>query len=94
MRDEDFEWDDAKAVANRNRHGVLFDIARGVFADPFAVEWFDDREDYGEARVVIVGMVEGRLLCVIYTMREERTRIISARVATVRERRRYHEENA
>jgi uncharacterized DUF497 family protein len=53
----------------------------------------DLREDYGEDRFVLLGMVEDRLLHVTYTMREERVRIISARLAEPRELRRYHEDN-
>jgi uncharacterized DUF497 family protein len=39
-----------------------------VFNDPFAVEWLDDREDYGEDRYVIIGLVKNRLLFVAYTI--------------------------
>jgi len=49
--------------------------------DRFAIEWQDDREDYGEDRFVIIGMVSNRLLFVAYTMRGEAIRIISARGA-------------
>lgn len=66
-------------------------MARGVLEDPFAIDWLDEREDYGEARYATVGMVEGRLLYVAYTMRGERIRIISARGAEPHERRKYHE---
>jgi hypothetical protein len=93
MRDDVFEWDDAKSAANYADHGVTFEAARAVFHDPFALDWFDDREDYGEDRYATVGVVEGRLLFVAYTMRGERVRIISARGAEPLERRRYHEEN-
>lgn len=88
-----FEWDDAKAARNLADHGVGFDAATSVFNDPFALEWLDDREDYGEDRYVILGSVEGRLLYVAYTMRDEKIRIISARGAGPHERRKYHEEN-
>jgi uncharacterized DUF497 family protein len=78
-----FEWDDAKASANLDAHGVSFDLAKTVFKDPFAIERLDDREDYGEERFVIVGRAEGNvLLFVAYTERKERIRIISARRAT------------
>ncbi|KAB2872771.1 MAG: BrnT family toxin [Bauldia sp.] len=93
MRGPGFEWDDAKAAENFANHGIGFEAARGVFADPFAIEWRDDRQDYGEERFVIVGMVDGRLLFVAYTMRGERIRLISARGAEPIEHRRYHEEN-
>lgn len=93
MQDDDFEWDDEKAAQNLDRHGVSFDVACLAFDDPFAVERVDDREDYGEDRFILLGMVEGRLLHVTFTYRGERTRIISARAAEPYENRRYHEEN-
>jgi uncharacterized DUF497 family protein len=94
MRDDEFEWDDAKAAANLARHGVSFEAARLAFLDVFGVARADPRQDYGEDRYTLLGMVESRLLHVAYTMRGERVRIISARSAEPRERRRYHEENS
>jgi len=94
MQDDAFEWDEIKAAKNYAAHGVSFEAARGVFKDPFAIEWLDEREPYGEDRFVIIGMAEGRLLYVAYTMRDDVIRIISARGAEPYERRRYHEENA
>jgi uncharacterized protein len=93
MQDNDFEWDDDKATQNIVRHGVGFDVARLAFDDPFAVEGVDDREDYGEDRFALLGMVESHLLHVTFTYRGGRTRIISARAAEPYEHRRYHEEN-
>ncbi len=93
MQDGEFEWDDGKAALNRRNHGVSFEMAREVFKDIFATEWTDDRLGYAEQRFVTVGMVEGRLLFVAYTLRGERIRIISAREAEPHERRRYHNEN-
>ena len=70
-------------------------MAKTVFKDPFAVERLDDREDYGEERLVIIGMAEGRVvLFVAYTEREERIRIISARRATQNEQDDYFRQNA
>jgi uncharacterized DUF497 family protein len=94
MREGGFEWDDAKAAANYATHGVRFEAAREVFKDPFAIEQLDDRKDYGEDRFTIIGLVDGRLLFVAYTMRGETIRIISARGAQPHERRYYHEENS
>lgn len=93
MQDEFFEWDDLKAAGNWLNHGVRFEAARDVFKDAFALEWTDDSHDDAEERFVTVGMVEFRLLFVSYTLRKERIRIISAREAEPRERRRYHNEN-
>jgi len=94
MQNDDFEWDDAKAVRNLLDHDVSFETARAAFGDVFAVEREDAREAYGETRYNLIGMVEGRLLHVTYTPRGERVRIISARPAEPHERRRYYEQNA
>lgn len=89
-----FDWDPTKAAANIADHKVSFEQAKGVFRDPFAVEFEDNRENYGEERYIIIGMTEGRLLTVVYTLREsDQIRIISAWKAEPQDRRRYHEEN-
>jgi len=93
MSNDDFEWDKAKAAANLAKHGINFEQARQTFDDPFAIEFADDREDYGEDRLLLLGMVENRLLVVAYTLRGDKVRIISAREAEPQERRKYHEEN-
>jgi hypothetical protein len=88
MNDDAFEWDETKAAKNFAAHGVCFESARDVFKDPFSIEWRDDRKPYGEDRFVTIGMVEGRLLYVAYTMRGDVIRIISARGAEPYEKRR------
>jgi uncharacterized DUF497 family protein len=93
MNDDRFQWDDRKAAENYAKHGVRFEAARDVFKDPFAIEQTDDRENYGEERFTIIGMVSGRLLFVAYTMRGEAIRIISVRGAEPYEQRDYHEQN-
>ena len=93
MEDGTFQWDDNKATQNFAKHGVSFDVAKLVFKDPFAVEQIDDREDYGEERFTIIGMVDNRLMFVAYTIRNELIRIISARAAEPFEKREYHEQN-
>lgn len=92
--DGKFEWDDRKAAANLARHGVSFEAAREAFKDIFAIDRRDKREDYGEERYTLIGMVYGRLLFVAYTMRGDRIRIISARGAEPYEHRIYHEEKS
>ena len=84
MRDERFDWSDAKARSNLRKHGVSFEAARLVFDDPASVDDVDARENYGEDRFV-TGQTNGRLLTVAYTERDGRIRIISARKATRRE---------
>jgi uncharacterized DUF497 family protein len=93
MDDGSFQWDDDKAAQNYAAHGVTFEAAREAFGDPFALDWPDESEAYGEARYITIGMAEGRLLFVAYTLRGDAVRIISARGAEGYERRKYHEEN-
>jgi uncharacterized DUF497 family protein len=69
-------------------------LTRSSSLDVFAIAREDRRRDYGESRYVSLGMVQDRLLAVAYTQRGARLRIISARLAEPRERRRYHEENS
>lgn len=94
-----FEWDEAKNRSNQRKHGVSFEIATRVFADPFALTE-QDRIEGGEMRWQTIGSVGGfTLLVVAHTIRDEdetgRTieviRIISARPAIRKERRRYEE---
>lgn len=86
----EFEWDADKAGANLAKHGVSFAEAMGVFGDPLEVTIADPVHSREEARFVSIGLSEvGRLLVVVYTEREGRIRIISAREAAPRERRHY-----
>ena len=84
-----FEWDDEKAALNFTKHGITFDTAAKVFSDPYLLEEYDEEHSIDEDRWKIIGMV-GKILFVIYTERGEYTRLISAREATPRERRRYY----
>ena len=89
-----FVWDDAKADRNLSAHGVSFEVATAAFRDPFAVEWIDQRQDYGEDRSVLLGMVGYGVLLVVYTERVENIRIISARRALKHEQDIYYLQNA
>lgn len=89
----EFAWDDAKAAENLRKHGVSFELATQAFRDPFAVEWIDEREAYGEERTILLGMADGTLLVVVYTERGDRRRLISARRATRHEQNLYYSEN-
>lgn len=91
---QQFDWHPRKAQTNWRIHGVTFDQGAKAIADPFAVEWIDDREDYGEERVNLLGMCGGTLLHVTYTERGECIRIISARRAERHERDHYFRENS
>ena len=88
----EFEWDAQKAEENLKNHGVAFDEALTVFADPLA-NIFDDPDHSGdERRELIIGYsTEQRMLIVCFTDRGPRIRIISARPATTRERRDYEQ---
>lgn len=89
-----FEWDDVKAEANWRAHGVAFHEAILAFRDLFAVERIDDRQDYGEERINLIGMAKGVILHVTYTERGERIRLISARRAERHEQDDYYRENS
>ena len=88
MAPVEFEWDPNKAARNLRKHGVRFAEAAMVFADRSALSMADD--DSVEERFVAVGMDSlGRILVVVYAVRSDRIRIISARKATRRERLEY-----
>jgi uncharacterized DUF497 family protein len=84
-----FEWDDAKAQSNLAKHGVPFAYATRLFLDPQRVDFDVTRPADGEARRKAIGAIEGRLFSVVYTVREGRSRLISARRCNVTEERRY-----
>jgi uncharacterized protein len=90
-----FEWDPRKAVANAEKHGVTFEVAVTVFADPDALDGPDLAHSAIEARFLRVGRaVDGQVLMVAYTVRKgdddaEKIRLISARRASRRERAAY-----
>jgi uncharacterized protein len=91
-----FEWDRDKAADNLQKHGVTFAEASTVFGDPLSATIPDPAHSLGdEARYVVMGMsAHGRLLVVVHCIRQEAVRIISARIATRRERRYYEEADA
>ena len=85
----EFEWDLSKAIANVRKHGVDFADAGTVLHDERAITIADEGSDE-EDRYVTLGVdALGRVLVVVYTWREDRPRLISARKATPRERRQY-----
>lgn len=89
-----FEWDSGKATANEKKHRVSFKEASTVFGDPLG--WFqaDETHTVDEDRFRLLGRSsENRLLAVLFTNRgDELIRIISARLATPRERRKYEKD--
>ncbi len=93
-----FEWDEQKNLSNQRKHGVSFEEAGQIFRDVMHVS-VQDRVENGEERWQTFGHVDGVLLLMVaHTIREESdteevVRIISARRATLKERRRYENEN-
>lgn len=86
----EFEWDFRKAVANAKKHGVSFDEAATVFGDPMSLTIPDPDHSEDEQRHITMGeSLMGRLLVVVHSDRNDRIRIVSARVATRRERKQY-----
>ena len=72
-----FEWDDEKRQSNIKKHGFDFTIAKSVLSDPNVVIKVDNRKDYGETRVWAFGKVGNLRLCLCYTMRDGKYRVIS-----------------
>ena len=84
-----FEWDSDKAASNLAKHGFSFEFAIGIWAGDHIVL---QRSAYkAAARWIALGMVGDVVLAVVFTRRGDVTRIISARAASRRERRRFHE---
>lgn len=92
LLDEDgsisFEWDENKNRSNVAKHGIDFAEALLVFSDLAGVI-FEPKRQHQEARQLIVGRVAGMFMTVIFTLRGERVRIISARRSRNSERKRY-----
>lgn len=84
-----FEWDVAKAAANLAKHAIRFEVAARVFHDPRRADFDASHVEDGEARRKAVGMISGRLVTVVYSVRGSVARIISARQSNAMEKRRY-----
>ena len=82
------EWDDNKNLINIRKHGISFETAALVFADEERIEYYDKLHSHDEDRFVVLGCV----LYVVYTMRQDASLIISARMATATERKIYYGE--
>ena len=85
-----FEFDVDKQIINLRKHGIDLRDAAYVFPDSCRLDAADEREDYGEERRIVVGAVEDRLWVVVYTRCADAIRLISARKANEREKKRYH----
>ena len=90
-----FEWDPSKAASNAKKHKVTFEVAKTVFYDDFAVQFFDEDHSFDEERFLLLGMSsDARLLLVCHCEREDGdvVRILSARKATESEAQNYQGE--
>ena len=86
-----FEWDDNKNAANFDKHGIHFENAIGIFKGPVLTH-VDDRADYGEVREISTGEIAGSVVVVIvHTDRPQARRVISARLASRKERKAYYD---
>ena len=86
----DFEWDSVKAATNLKKHGVSFEEATTSFFDVLSVTICDPLHSEVEERAVLIGLSSsGRLLVTVHADRGSRIRLISARIATRKERKYY-----
>lgn len=86
-----FEWDEQKNQANIQKHGLDFADAHKVFEQPMLVK-LDDRQDYGEDRWIGIGLMDVRVVVIVFTEPDEDViRVISFRKATSNERKRYEQ---
>ena len=81
----DFEWNELKSERCFLERGFDFAYAAHAFFDPDRIVRLDNRHSYGEERYQLMGLIESRLFVIIYTMRNETIRLISARKANQRE---------
>jgi uncharacterized DUF497 family protein len=86
----EYEWNPAKAAANRRKHGVGFNAVLD-FDWATALVVADERADYGEPRWLALGMIGGRLHSLAFTIRGNRIRVISLRTASRKERTLYEQ---
>lgn len=85
----EFEWDEGKRQSNKKKHGVDFAKASKIFRKE-TVD-FEDTRAYNEQRYLAIGEAEGSVLTVVYTYRNDKIRIISARKASKNEKRIYYQ---
>jgi uncharacterized DUF497 family protein len=86
-----FIWNRLKAGANHRKHGITFETATEVFDDPFCIEEYDEENSEHEDRYNIIGFVKGGYITVSFTLRDNLTRVFSARKADIEEEEAYDE---
>ena len=87
-----FEWDADKNTQNKKKHNVDFQTASYVFSDKNRVEFYDKKHSVLEDRFITIGRA-GKILFVVFSERNDNIRIISARLATLFERKVYYGES-
>ncbi|GCL50760.1 MAG: BrnT family toxin [Microcystis sp.] len=90
MQFREFDWDQSKRYSNIEKHGIDFAAVPPIF-DGHCLIREDNRQDYQEIRMCLLGQLNGIICYVVYTIRGETCRLISARRANERERRKYQE---
>jgi len=85
-----FEWDENKNQINISKHGIDFNHVKLIFNEPMLVKK-DNRNDYNEDRFIGIGLLNGNVIITVWTYRNDRIRIISARQANKNERKIYYE---
>ena len=87
-----FEWDDHKEQINIQKHGIDFSTAALVFNDIYRIETYDSLHSDIEDRYITIGQINSitLIVMVVYTERTDVIRIISARLATTREKEAYY----
>jgi uncharacterized protein len=85
----DYEWDDVKAEANLQKHGIEYDVATQALEDEARIERSDVRRNYGERRICTTGTTASGMVTVVHTQRGDQVRLISARHANRKERSAY-----
>ena len=86
----EFEWDSNKNQRNVAMHGIDFNDAKSAFHSN-VLNKVDARKDYGEQRLIGLGQLDGVIIAIVYTIRKNKIRIISARKANYDERQSYKE---
>jgi uncharacterized DUF497 family protein len=87
-----FEWDEHKRISNIEKHHIDFEDAATIY-EGFAITAPSPRTDMDEERFISIGLLRGIEIVVVFTMRGDTRRIISARRARKNEREKYHEES-
>lgn len=89
-----FEWDSEKARSNLRRHGISFEEASSVFGDPLSITIGDTLHSTQEQRFITMGeSALKKLIIVSHVDRGDNIRILSARLATKKERKQYEQSN-